>query len=501
MTPRAGLFLQGERLTFAAITGWRRLDYFSFEAGDNPGVQLKGELDARRLRCRRVRLALDRPMAVVKILELPPVAGASRHEMLRFEVDRHVPFMAEDLLFDAVDLPTTKDGPLRVLIVAAERKVLDRALRLLGESKLRPAALTIACHDLLRLVGRDVKPRRAVWAHRSSGATDLVFVGTGQLRASRNVAVAEPEDLVGEINATLRLLKWKDCDAVWISGDEAHRFLDAAALSELGAPVGEPPYTPTAAGLAAQLPADETGHGLLALAAAMGRRQPPLNLLPEEMRPHALTLGQAGTLGMVVLAAGLGLASLAFEGHRDRRYLQDLDTASVALEPEVRAVNQVVADLGQKKRLLAAIKGVEESGLHPLPLMRELTELMPQDAWLSTLNLDAKSVEISGQAGAASQLIPLLESSAWLERVEFTSPVTKGRDKEQFRIKAALEAGPGGPSRAGERQAAPTGATAPASARPRPPAAAPAPPPTAAPAPPPAAAPAPSPAAGPGKSG
>lgn len=470
MTPRAGLFLQGEQLSFAAITGWRRLDYFSFETGDNPGAQLKGELDARRLQCRRVRLAVDRPMAIVKILELPPVAGASRHEMLRFEVDRHVPFTAEDLLFDAVDLPTTRDGPLRVLIAAAERKVLDRALRLLGESKLRPAALTVACHDLLRLVGRDVKASRAVWAHRSNASTDLVFVEAGQLRGSRNVAVAAPGDLVGEINATLRLLKWKDCDAVWISGDDAHRFLDAAALSELGAAIGEPPYTPTAAGLVAQLPADEAGHGLLALAAAMGRRQPPLDLLPEGMRPHVFTLGQGITVGMVVLAAGLGLASLGFEGHRDRRYLQDLDAASVALEPEVRAVNQVVADLGQKKRLLAAIKGVEEGGLHPLPLMRELTDLMPQDAWLSTLNLDAKSVEISGQAGAASQLIPLLESSPWLERVEFTSPVTKGRDKEQFRIKAALEAGPAGPSRPGERQPAPGGAAAPAPARPRPPA-------------------------------
>jgi hypothetical protein len=51
-------------------------------------------------------------------------------------------------------------------------------------------------------------------------------------------------------------------------------------------------------------------------------------------------------------------------------------------------------------------------------------------------------VEITGQANAASQLIPLLEASPWLERVEFTSPVTKGQGKEQFRVKAAWEPGP-----------------------------------------------------------
>jgi hypothetical protein len=48
-------------------------------------------------------------------------------------------------------------------------------------------------------------------------------------------------------------------------------------------------------------------------------------------------------------------------------------------------------------------------------------------------------VELTGQATAANQLIPLLENSPRLEKVEFASPVTKGRDKEQFRIRASWE--------------------------------------------------------------
>src|SRR5438128_11332837 len=56
------------------------------------------------------------------------------------------------------------------------------------------------------------------------------------------------------------------------------------------------------------------------------------------------------------------------------------------------------------------------------------------------LSLDAKGVELTGQAAQASALIPLLENSPLLERVEFASPVTRGRDREQFRIRAAWEA-------------------------------------------------------------
>src|SRR5262249_55661497 len=71
-------------------------------------------------------------------------------------------------------------------------------------------------------------------------------------------------------------------------------------------------------------------------------------------------------------------------------------------------------------------------------------DILPNDAWLTTVSLDAKGVELTGAASAASTLIPLLENSPCLERVEFSSPVTRGRDnREQFRIRAAWEA-PGG---------------------------------------------------------
>jgi hypothetical protein len=54
--------------------------------------------------------------------------------------------------------------------------------------------------------------------------------------------------------------------------------------------------------------------------------------------------------------------------------------------------------------------------------------------------MDKQGLEITGQAAAANQLIPLLENSPSLARVEFTAPVTKAGDKEQFRIKAAWKA-------------------------------------------------------------
>jgi hypothetical protein len=58
--------------------------------------------------------------------------------------------------------------------------------------------------------------------------------------------------------------------------------------------------------------------------------------------------------------------------------------------------------------------------------------------------MDRLGVELTGQSDAASTLIPLLEASSRLERVEFTSPVTKVQNKEQFRIRASWERAPKG---------------------------------------------------------
>jgi Tfp pilus assembly protein PilN len=135
------------------------------------------------------------------------------------------------------------------------------------------------------------------------------------------------------------------------------------------------------------------------------------------------------------------VAALLVRGYREERHLARINAEITRLEPQVRTAERLVRDLERKRKLLTTINGIESAALRPLPVLRELTELLPTDTWLTTLSLDQKGVEVTGQAAAASGLIPLLENSSRLERVEFSSPVTRGRDKEQFRIRATWETG------------------------------------------------------------
>jgi Tfp pilus assembly protein PilN len=75
-----------------------------------------------------------------------------------------------------------------------------------------------------------------------------------------------------------------------------------------------------------------------------------------------------------------------------------------------------------------------------LDVMRELTEQIPESAWLREFRLSGDAVTLTGQADSASALIPLLEESPLFTDVKFLTTIRKDRDgKEVFRIGLTLK--------------------------------------------------------------
>src|SRR2546428_7994438 len=100
--------------------------------------------------------------------------------MVKFELAPGLPIATEAAAFGFVPLPieseqqpegTVPEGK-RVLIVAADRRIVDVALRLAEEAKLRPVSITVAAHDLLAPVQPQRGPRVA-WPPRTGQTTEL----------------------------------------------------------------------------------------------------------------------------------------------------------------------------------------------------------------------------------------------------------------------------------------------------------------------------------------
>ncbi|PYO12925.1 MAG: hypothetical protein DMD75_06460 [Candidatus Rokuibacteriota bacterium] len=433
---RLAVVMLGDRLAVAAIQR-DRVETFVIDA-ENPGAALRAELDARALPARTVAIGLARSAVTVKPIELPAVAGGTQ-DMVRFELERHLPIPADDAASDFVLLPADADvegasEAKRVLIAAADRRLIDAALRLAEEAKLRPVSITVSAHDLLALVETD-RQQRVAWLHRCGDTADLVLLHGSMVVFSRSFTAADDATLNTETRRSFVGARWRTCNAIWVSGDGA----SAAPLLDLGVPISDPPWSSRAEHRLAQV-GEPRGALELAVATASNRTIRSLDLIPSAIKPRRFTRQELRTAGALVATVLLVLAALLVPGFVESRRLARLNGEIARIDPDVRAVERVARELDQKRQLLDTVQKINTSALQPLAVLRELTEILPSDAWVTYLALDAKGVELTGQAGAASNLIPLLENSPRLERVEFASPVTRGRDREQFRIRAAWEA-------------------------------------------------------------
>jgi Tfp pilus assembly protein PilN len=413
----------------------RLLTAFSVPADEDTAAAIRRQLQEAGVRGRHARVALPRRAVVAKAVEMPPVPGEDIRQMIGFELERHLPFPPSEALFDFETLSSEAGRPLRVLLVAVERRSQDRIRQILGDAGLTPRFVGVGIHSLARFVaGHAGWGRIVLWLDTSDA--ELAVVVHGRIVASRAFPVPDAPDrgraLEAEIRRTLAALPESDRAEV---AEIVFEGLPPPALEVEGLPVRfgiDPP-----AGLSV---ADDVSLPAVAVALQRGdRKARPANLLPEDLRPRPFPWPMALTAALALFTLAIGAAIPAVSFVRERRALAALDASIARLAPEVQRAERRLTDVERARRELATLRDFEARGLHPLPVLRELTDTIPGDAWLTNFSADRNGLELGGFANAASQLIPLLEASPSLERVEFTSPVTKGRDREQFRLRATWE--------------------------------------------------------------
>jgi general secretion pathway protein L len=102
----------------------------------------------------------------------------------------------------------------------------------------------------------------------------------------------------------------------------------------------------------------------------------------------------------------------------------------------------VEGQLEESRALAKQMESLRKVGQSPdkLRVLKDLTILIPENTWLFNLRLSKQTLEVSGMSRSASDLIPLLEKSGWLQKTEFASPIVTDANKlEHFKIKAEIK--------------------------------------------------------------
>jgi general secretion pathway protein L len=104
--------------------------------------------------------------------------------------------------------------------------------------------------------------------------------------------------------------------------------------------------------------------------------------------------------------------------------------AAIALRRQVETLAAEAGWLAERKRAAPSL----------VALLDTLTRLVPDGTWLNRLDMDGKTVRLSGSSPAASTLIGLIENAPQFEKVRFLAPVTRDArlGVERFTLSAGI---------------------------------------------------------------
>jgi general secretion pathway protein L len=194
-------------------------------------------------------------------------------------------------------------------------------------------------------------------------------------------------------------------------------------------------------GLVDEAVAAARGLGLAPDTVEVAGDPPSGNLLPVEVRPLAARLPRLALGGLAAAAAVLALVAVLLPLQRAHDKAAALAAAlantrraaeeSLKLQKEIDAEIQEGGFLEARKRQAPSVSQV----------LYTLTHLLPNDTYLTELEIANGEVRLTGYAASASTVLGLVDQSGRFANAAFRSPVVQDQrvQREEFNIAAHLQ--------------------------------------------------------------
>ncbi len=416
-----------------------------------------------RVRPERTVVGLPRKSAVLKFIEIPSLNKENIPQLLEYEIEKHLPFNPEEVYYDFDVIEKTGENIYRVLITAVKKDMIDYLKDLLERVPLKPKIFDLSTFGIINALKlgngfSDNKIDTLIFMGQRD--IELGMLQGGVLKYSRILSNGESfvEGIQKEIDIALSGIDTKGGEKkvgnLILSGPGS---LKPGLIELVRERVSPNARIEDIAGKIIMRHMER--HDLYSLIPAtglalrgLGESDTKINFLPhkkeiginrKDLYPTIILLGTIIFLGLSMIASyaikeGIGIR------HVEKK-IETLRSHADAVEK----IQREIKGIEERKGLLVKFK---KEDLSKLDTLSELTRVIPDDAWLVSLDYTEtaeqkgtketngkikREMVISGFANSASKLIPLLEDSPVFENVEFAGPITSGVEgKERFRIKA-----------------------------------------------------------------
>jgi Tfp pilus assembly protein PilN len=125
----------------------------------------------------------------------------------------------------------------------------------------------------------------------------------------------------------------------------------------------------------------------------------------------------------------------------EEKRLQEIDRQISLRKEEVKKTEALKKEIESLADNIATINDFKHNRVLSLNILKELTTLLPKNAWLTRTRITDKMVEIEGYSASATGLLPKLEASTYFKKAEFASPTFRDArmNADRFNIKMEIE--------------------------------------------------------------
>lgn len=394
------------------ILGYQRFTGVKERSASEIGLEYARFLRANGIPHLSAWVLLPRGDMIVRALGLPGVPAKDLDSAIALQLESLHPYVDQAVRFGFARIGKTP----QVLVGIAREDLVDRWISFFEEAGVKLAGFTFSADALYRAIRCLRTPDAGfVTAVESDDAVEIYGES-----ASRPVYDA---------------LLYADAEPALARAASELRLEDRGAIREL-TELLPAPATVEQAEFAAK-------HPLLyatALGAAATFPAPAANLLPAELRKGGNWTMFLPTLVLAAILALLAAGLFGYKAWEVRQYAARLTTEVQTLERQV-AAGQRLDQEGE--RFLTRLDQLKEYRLRTaadLDALLALTRILPDDAWITQLDLSRTEISLAGEAARAGDLIGLIDASPLFEKTEFAMPLQRVENREIFRLRIQREA-------------------------------------------------------------
>jgi len=394
-----------------------------------------------------IAIGLPKNCIISRVLSLPALNTEAIENILKYELEKHIPFQLTDVYYD-FQILEKRDGLFSVLITVVAKSKLSEAIEVFQKNNIAPLSVDSSQRSIFnalcywKVVEKD---DNFVLISIDKGCVAMdVYAGSAPVYSELiDIDGKNSDEWIEDIKNGLRHLMQTAKASTWSSSLKSILVVgeeppEPGFLSQLENITGLPVVVPDLS---------EAGLSSMALSSAglalsvLGKVRLTSSLFQSSTQPkrEAFVLNKKIMAVIVVfLWCSLGASYLM----KDIFAINRFEAAISELENERVALRELSVRLEDVDKSLSILGGSDDNiSLNSLDVLREITRLLPDGTWLTGFEFKNGVVYLNGFSGEASSLLVLLERSEFVEDVEFVGQVTKdkGRQgKERFRIKTHM---------------------------------------------------------------